>query len=108
MITLTESAVKKVKDYGAGDPALAGKSFRVFIESGGCSGFQYGFAFDDKRDDDQLVPCGDIQVLIDPASAEYLKGSVIDFVEDFNGAGFAVKNPNSKSGCGCGKSFTCG
>ncbi|MBI4366099.1 MAG: iron-sulfur cluster assembly accessory protein [Deltaproteobacteria bacterium] len=105
MLTLTENAVKKVKDFRGTDPALGNKSFRIYIESGGCSGFQYGFAFDDKRDDDQVIPCGDLQILVDPASAEYLKGSVVDFVEDFSGAGFTVQNPNAKGSCGCGHSF---
>lgn len=105
MLTLTDNAVKKVNDYRSSDPSLAGKAFRIFVESGGCSGFQYGFAFDEKRDDDQVVPCGDLQILVDPMSAQYLSGSVVDYVEDLQGAGFAVTNPNAKKSCGCGHSF---
>lgn len=105
MLKLTDNAVKKVNDFRSHDPNLAGKSFRIFVEAGGCSGFQYGFAFDDKRDDDQVVPCGDLQILIDPASAQYLSGSVVDYVENLQGAGFSVTNPNAKKSCGCGHSF---
>lgn len=107
MVTLTEGAVKKVRDYRDQDPQTAGKLFRIFVEAGGCSGFQYGFAFDEKRDGDTVVPCGDLEVVVDPESARVLKGSVIDYIEDFSGAGFSVKNPNAQSSCGCGKSF-CG
>ncbi len=106
MLQLTVSAVNKVKDYAAKNSAYVGKNFRVFVQGGGCSGFSYGFAFDDKRDDDQINKTGDVEVLIDPNSAKYLEGARIDYVEDFQGAGFVIENPNAKGTCGCGDSVS--
>ena len=106
MLQLTVSAVNKVKDYAAKNSAYIGKNFRVFVQGGGCSGFSYGFAFDDKRDDDQINKTGDVEVLIDPNSAKYLEGARIDYVEDFQGAGFVIENPNAKGTCGCGDSVS--
>ena len=105
-LTLTDRAVEKVKDFAAKMPEAAGKALRVFIQGGGCSGFQYGFTFDDKRPTDHVVKARDIEVLVDPASAAKLQGATVDFVEDFRGAGFSVDNPNATGGCGCGKSFS--
>ncbi|PIR19968.1 MAG: iron-sulfur cluster assembly accessory protein [Deltaproteobacteria bacterium CG11_big_fil_rev_8_21_14_0_20_47_16] len=105
MVTLTENAVKKVKDYFNADTTLSGKTLRIFIEAGGCSGYQYGFTFDEKREGDQEFDNHGIKVLVDAASIPVLNGCVIDYVEDFNGAGFSVKNPNAKKSCGCGSSF---
>ncbi|HUM01262.1 MAG TPA: iron-sulfur cluster insertion protein ErpA [Thermoanaerobaculia bacterium] len=106
VLTLTDRAVDKVKDFAAKMPEAAGKALRVFIQGGGCSGFQYGFTFDDKRPTDHVVKTRDIEVVVDPASASKLQGATVDFVEDFRGAGFSVENPNATGGCGCGKSFS--
>ena len=106
VLALTDRAVDKVKDFAAKMPEAAGKALRVFIQGGGCSGFQYGFTFDDKRPTDHVVKARDIEVLVDPASAAKLQGATVDFVEDFRGAGFSVDNPNATGGCGCGKSFS--
>jgi iron-sulfur cluster insertion protein len=104
-VDLTSSAVKKVRDFLASTPAAAGKHFRIYVEGGGCSGFQYGFTFDNAKPDDQIVPCQDIEVLVDPNSINYLKSSVVDYTEDFRGSGFVVHNPQAKASCGCGISF---
>ena len=106
VLTLTDRAVDKVKDFAAKMPDAAGKSLRVFIQGGGCSGFQYGFTFDDRRPTDHVLSVKDVQVVVDPASAPKLHGATVDFVEDMRGAGFSVDNPNASHGCGCGKSFS--
>jgi iron-sulfur cluster insertion protein len=105
-LSLTDRAVDKVKDFAAKMPDAAGKALRVFIQGGGCSGFQYGFTFDDKRPTDHVVAVRDIEVIVDPTSAAKLQGATVDFIEDFRGAGFSVENPNATGGCGCGKSFS--
>ena len=105
MLSLTEAAVAKVKYFAQTMPDSAGKPLRVFVQGGGCSGFQYGFTFDEKRDDDNVIEQDGITILVDPQSSTYLKDSTVDYVEDFRGAGFSVQNPNSTGGCGCGKSF---
>jgi iron-sulfur cluster assembly accessory protein len=104
-LTLTGRAIDKVKDFAAQMPEAAGKSLRVFIQGGGCSGFQYGFTFDDRKPSDNVVNAGDITVVVDPASAAKLQGATVDWVEDMRGAGFSVDNPGATSSCGCGKSF---
>jgi iron-sulfur cluster assembly accessory protein len=104
-LALTDRAVEKVKDFAAKMPDAAGKALRVFIQGGGCSGFQYGFTFDDRRPTDHVLSVKDIEVIVDPASATKLHGATVDFVEDMRGAGFSVDNPNATHGCGCGKSF---
>jgi len=106
VIKLTENAVEQVKRSSDKIPSARGKLFRVYVEGGGCSGMQYGFSFDEKKEDDLVVRFGDVQVLVDPQSILYLKGSIVDYVEDLKGSGFTVKNPNSKGSCGCGVSFT--
>ena len=104
-ITLSAGAVAKIKSLTESDPAAKGKALRICLEAGGCSGYQYGFTYDDKKADDQVISSEGISVVIDPKSADLLKGSVIDYKEDFSGAGFSISNPNAKSSCGCGKSF---
>jgi iron-sulfur cluster assembly protein len=104
MITLTESAVKKVQEFFKNEPDAKGKSLRVALEAGGCSGFQYAFAFDVKQPDDNEIACEGFSVLVDPQSAQFLKGSNIDYVEDTAGSGFKIANPNVKKSCGCGQS----
>ncbi|MFQ5998083.1 MAG: iron-sulfur cluster insertion protein ErpA, partial [Candidatus Bathyarchaeia archaeon] len=78
---------------------------RIWVSGGGCSGFQYGMAFDSKRDDDEVIESNGVKVLIDPMSTKYLEGSQIDFVEGLEGSGFKINNPNVKSTCACGTSF---
>jgi iron-sulfur cluster assembly accessory protein len=104
MITLTENAAKHIKTLVT-DPGMEGKALRVYVETGGCSGMEYGMAFDDKKADDEIVQQDDVAVIIDPMSANFLKGSTIDYVDSLQGSGFQIKNPNAHSSCGCGKSF---
>ena len=106
MITLTENAVTKLKDLFAeeNNPALL---LRVFVQGGGCSGFQYGFTIDDqKNDDDFEITAGDISILVDSMSSQYLQGAEIDYIESLAGSQFSIKNPNAQTSCGCGSSFS--
>lgn len=104
MITLTENAAIKVKNLQEenGDD---GKLLRIFVESGGCSGFQYGMSFDQKKDGDKALESAGVSFLMDDASIAYMEGSEIDFDDGLQGKGFEIKNPNAESTCGCGKSF---
>ncbi|MBN2501019.1 MAG: iron-sulfur cluster insertion protein ErpA [Anaerolineales bacterium] len=106
-ITLTDPAAEAVRnllsqrDLSAEDYAL-----RVFIAGGGCSGYQYGMALEaEVRDTDFLFSHGDVRVVIDEVSIDYLKGANIDYVDDVMGSGFKIDNPNAVSACGCGQSF---
>jgi iron-sulfur cluster insertion protein len=87
------------------DPEAAGKALRLYVEGGGCAGFQYGFKFDQRQDDDAVSPQEGFDVVVDPMSSMYLMGVEVDYSEDLNGAGFQFRNPNASGGCGCGKSF---
>jgi len=102
----TDSAVAKVKDLIAeeGNPEL---KLRVFVTGGGCSGFQYGFTFDEviNEDDTSIVKDG-VTLLVDPMSYQYLVGAEIDYTESLEGSQFVIKNPNATSTCGCGSSFS--
>jgi len=105
-ITLTESCVDKVADLLAeeNNPDL---KLRCFVQGGGCSGFQYGFTFDEeKNDDDFEVTRKNVTVLIDSMSYQYLVGSTIDYKEDITGSQFVIQNPNAQTTCGCGSSFS--
>ena len=77
----------------------------MYVEGGGCSGLQYGLVFDEKRPDDFSHGSHGVTVLVDPFSADYLRGTVVDFVDELNGGGFKIRNPNARQSCGCGKSF---
>ncbi|TNE63069.1 MAG: iron-sulfur cluster insertion protein ErpA [Alphaproteobacteria bacterium] len=104
-IGLSEKAAKRVAALIAqqGNPNL---KLRLSVSGGGCSGFQYGFDFDEKQTDDDIVVTRDgVTMLVDNMSLLYLIGSEVDFVEDLVGASFQVKNPNASSSCGCGSSF---
>ncbi len=103
---VTDAAVAKVKDFAGKMPEAEGKALRVFIQGGGCSGFQYGFTFDDEKPNDYVLEVKEIRVVVDKASSLKLNGATVDWLEDFRGAGFSVENPNATSGCGCGKSFS--
>jgi iron-sulfur cluster insertion protein len=105
LLSLTDAAVEKVKHFSKSMPDSEGKPLRIFVQGGGCSGFQYGFQFDEKRDGDAVMEQSGITVVVDPQSATYLKDCTVTYVDDFRGAGFSVENPNSTGGCGCGKSF---
>jgi iron-sulfur cluster insertion protein len=105
LLSLTDAAVAKVKFFAGSMPDSQGKPLRIFVQGGGCSGFQYGFTFDEKKEGDAVIATGGIEVVVDPQSATYLKDAKVDYVEDFRGAGFSVTNPNATGGCGCGKSF---
>ena len=105
-IIFTESAAAKVADLIAeeGNPEL---KLRVFVQGGGCSGFQYGFTFDEviNEDDTQLEKDG-VTLLVDSMSYQYLVGAEIDYKEDLDGAQFVIRNPNATTTCGCGSSFS--
>ncbi len=104
LVTMTQKAKSKVLEY-LKDEENKGKALRVYVEGGGCAGFQYGLAFDDKRETDTVVEIDGIEVVIDPMSQTYLEGSSIDFVDGLYGAGFKIDNPNATGSCGCGHSF---
>jgi len=102
----TDSAANKVRDLidEEGNPDL---KLRVFVTGGGCSGFQYGFTFDEvANEDDTALEKNGVTLLIDPMSYQYLVGAEIDYTEGLEGAQFVIKNPNATSTCGCGSSFT--
>jgi len=107
MITLTDPAQNRIRTIIRDTPDAQGKVLRLFVEGGGCSGFQYGFSFDDKQAEDTIVAHEGFEVAIDPQSAKHLEGVKIDWVENLQGAGFKIENPNATGGCGCGKSFSC-
>ena len=104
VVTLTESAAKEIKVMLT-KPENTGKYLRVYVEGGGCSGLQYGMVFDERRPDDASVDFHGVSVLVDPFSANYLRGSVVDFSDALTGGGFKISNPNARQSCGCGKSF---
>jgi iron-sulfur cluster assembly protein len=106
MITLTDKGAEKVHEFLAGQTAVAETAgLRVGVRGGGCSGFQYALAFDEQRDGDTVFEDKGIRLLVDNASLPYVRGSVIDFVDGLQGAGFKVDNPNVIAACGCGSSF---
>lgn len=105
-LIFTDSAAGKVKTLidEEGNPELM---LRVFVTGGGCSGFQYGFTFDESvNDGDTTVENGGVTLLVDPMSYQYLVGAEIDYKEDLNGAQFVIRNPNATTTCGCGSSFS--
>ena len=105
-INLSASAVKKVRDLVAEEENDQLK-LRVFITGGGCSGFQYGFTFDElMADDDTALEKEGVTLLVDPMSLQYLAGSVVDYTEGLEGSRFVVNNPNATATCGCGSSFS--
>ncbi|HLF97349.1 MAG TPA: iron-sulfur cluster insertion protein ErpA [Methylococcaceae bacterium] len=107
-IVFTDAAASKVSELIAeeGNDQL---KLRVYVSGGGCSGFQYGFTFDEEvAEDDTTVVKNGVTVLIDAMSIQYLTGAEIDYKDDLSGAQFVIKNPNAKTTCGCGSSFSCG
>ena len=107
-LVFTDSAANKVKELvdEEGNPDL---KLRVFVQGGGCSGFQYGLMIDEGEGDastDAVIESNGVKLLVDPISARYLSGAEVDFVDNVTGGGFTIKNPNAKSTCGCGSSFS--
>jgi len=107
-LVFTDSAAEKVRELvlEEGNPEL---KLRVFVQGGGCSGFQYGLMIDEGEGDattDSVIESNGVKLLVDPISARYLSGAEVDFVDNITGGGFTIKNPNAKSTCGCGSSFS--
>jgi iron-sulfur cluster assembly protein/iron-sulfur cluster insertion protein len=105
MISLTESAVAAIAQL-QNERAQPGQFLRLKVEPGGCSGFEYAMGFFARESDDVVIEQGGVTLLVDPASADYLDGSTIDFDDGLQGKGFDIRNPNAQSTCGCGRSFS--
>jgi iron-sulfur cluster insertion protein len=108
MIHVTETAAEKINEL-LNEENKVGSGLRVFVQGGGCSGFQYGLMIDEGEGDhtaDQVFEVNGVRLLVDPISLRYLKGAEVDFVDNHMGGGFTIKNPNAKSTCGCGSSFS--
>ena len=103
-LSVTPDAEKKIQALFSADPDSKGKSLRIGLEPGGCSGFQYAFSFDARKEGDAEIPCAGFSILVDAQSAPYLNGSVLDYSESSSAAGFKIGNPNVKKSCGCGQS----
>ena len=105
MLTITSMAEGKIRELMQEEPDTIG--LRVFVKGGGCHGYQYGMSFESKMsEDDTLIEKGDVRVIMDSQSAPLLTGTEIDYVESIQGSGFAIKNPQAKTTCGCGGSFS--
>jgi iron-sulfur cluster insertion protein len=103
MLNVTEKAVDQLRDYLDEE----NKYLRIFVEGGGCSGFQYGFDIEEKmQEDDFEISLNKFSILIDSISMQYLQGATLDFTDDLMGTAFVIKNPNAQSTCGCGSSFS--
>lgn len=106
-LTITETAAIRLAELLKEEGQTDHTKVRVFVQGGGCSGFEYGFTFDDEQnEDDWEIPAGSASVLVDSMSAQYLQGAEIDFVEDLQGTRFKINNPNAQTTCGCGSSFS--
>jgi iron-sulfur cluster insertion protein len=105
MMTITPTAEQKIRELMQEEKDTVG--LRVYVKGGGCHGYQYGMAFESKRDeDDTVIEQGDVTVLMDSQSAPLLAGCEVDFHDTVQGSGFAIKNPQAKTTCGCGSSFS--
>lgn len=108
MINVTETAATRISELLV-EEGRTGAGLRVFVQGGGCSGFQYGLMIDDgdgNAEADQVYEVNGVKLLVDPISVRYLTGAEVDFVDNNMGGGFTIKNPNAKSTCGCGSSFS--
>jgi iron-sulfur cluster insertion protein len=106
LVTIEQTAVTKIKSLLA-DEEAQGLKLRIFVSGGGCSGFQYGFTFDENQnDDDFIVEESGVTLLVDAMSMQYLSGAVIGYKTSLMGEQFEIKNPNATSKCGCGSSFS--
>lgn len=105
-VTITDSALSKIRSMlkEEGNPAL---KLRIFVTGGGCSGFQYGFSFEEEvNEDDTSMQKEEVTILIDPVSLQYMVGAAIDYTENLHESRFIIRNPNATTTCGCGSSFT--
>ena len=105
VVELTPAAADRLKAMQAESDAAHGQSLRVWVEHGGCSGSQYGMEFTRPHDGDIAIDAHGVQVLVEPASAPFLQGSVIDYEDSLAESGFKIRNPNARQSCGCGRSF---
>lgn len=106
MINVTSTAASKITELLA-DEQKDGSGLRVFVQGGGCSGFQYGLMIDEgNTGGDQIFESNGVRLYVDPISVRYLQGAEVDFVDTVTGGGFTIKNPNAVSTCGCGSSFS--
>jgi iron-sulfur cluster assembly accessory protein len=108
MINVTPAAASKISELLV-EENKESAGLRVFVQGGGCSGFQYGLMIDEGEGDattDAVIESNGVKLLVDPISARYLTGAEVDFVDNITGGGFTIKNPNAKSTCGCGSSFS--
>lgn len=106
-LTVTKRAVEKIGEFGDREEDKKGMFLRVKVVPGGCSGFKYDLDFDrSPSDDDTLIETDTYDIRVDADSADFLQGSVLDYIDGLDGSGFKVQNPNSSEGCGCGKSFS--
>jgi iron-sulfur cluster insertion protein len=108
MINVTPAAASKISELLVEENKQSA-GLRVFVQGGGCSGFQYGLMIDEGEGDattDAVIESNGVKLLVDPISARYLSGAEVDFVDNITGGGFTIKNPNAKSTCGCGSSFS--
>ena len=106
-VSVTSSAAGKISQLLSEEKKLSA-GLRVFVQGGGCSGFQYGLMIEEGQGDvesDQIFESNGIKVFVDPISVRYLDGAEVDFVDNLTGGGFTIKNPNAKTTCGCGQSF---
>lgn len=108
MITVTPLAAEKINEL-LSEEEKAGAGLRVFVQGGGCSGFQYGLMIEEdgaSPDSDKVIESNGVTLFVDPISVRYLKGAEVDFVDNLAGGGFTIRNPNAKTTCGCGSSFS--
>jgi iron-sulfur cluster assembly accessory protein len=106
MIEVTDKAIQKVEAMLKADDA-PGKNLRIYVEGGGCSGLQYGLRFDDDiHEDDETIDCGKFLVVVDRLSLPFLEGARVDYLDSLMESGFKILNPQAKSTCGCGQSFS--
>lgn len=105
-LDFTSAAAAKVRELIA-EEGNGELKLRVYIQGGGCSGFQYGFEFDEAQaEDDIAIDTDGVRLIVDPLSLQYLGGAIVDYTESLQGAQFVIRNPNAKTTCGCGSSFT--
>jgi iron-sulfur cluster assembly accessory protein len=105
IVTVTDCALTELDEMVKNNQDHKGKALRIYVEGGGCSGLQYGMVFDDVRDNDFVYKYPTLDIVVDDFSANYIKGSELDFSSELVGGGFKFNNPNAVSSCGCGKSF---
>jgi iron-sulfur cluster assembly accessory protein len=108
MINVSETAAAKINELLA-EENRSGSGLRVFVQGGGCSGFQYGLMIEEdgaSPDADQVFESNGVRLYVDPISIRYLRGAEVDFVDNLSGGGFTIRNPNAKTTCGCGSSFS--